>query len=108
MQREIGDAEIVSDERLPRLRRADETDRESADRCRARRALAQPLDKAVERGRRVADGDDRAGEIVAPDIDRRGRAGGAEWAGQGVGARIAAAEPDGENGRASCREGGGL
>src|SRR3546814_14890063 len=53
MQREIGDAEIGSDERLLRLRRADETDRESEDRCRARRALAQPLDKAGERGRRV-------------------------------------------------------
>src|SRR3546814_6304676 len=67
MQREIGDAEIGSDERLLRLRRADETDRESEDRCRARRALAQPPDKAVERGRRVADRDDRAGEIVAPE-----------------------------------------
>src|SRR3546814_4008101 len=96
MQREIGDAEIVSDERLLRLRRAYETDRESEDRCRARRALAQPLDKAVERGRRVADGDDRAGEIVAPEIDRRGGAGGAESAGQGLGARIAEAAPDGD------------
>ena len=42
------------------------------------RPLAQHLEQVEQRGRRIADGDHRAGEPVAPQLERGGRARGAE------------------------------
>ncbi len=54
-----------------------------------RRARLQHLEQVEQRGRRVADGDHRALQPVAPQLERRGRAGGAELGGQLGHARIA-------------------
>ena len=57
------------------FRRADEADRHADDRGRARRAGADQFEQAEERGRGVADRDDRACEPRQPEVDRRCRPG---------------------------------
>ena len=66
------------DQRVLQFGGADEADRNADDRRRTRRAVAQHLEQTEERGRRIADGDDRARQAVDPEVEGGGRAGGAE------------------------------
>ena len=68
--------------------RADEADRNAEDRGRLRRAGVEHLEQAEQRRRRIADGDDGAGEPIAPQLERGGRARGAELFGERRHARI--------------------
>ena len=75
-------------ERLLRFRGADEADRNAENGRRLRRAGIDQFEQAEQRGRRIADGDHRAGEAVAPQIERRRRAGRAVFRRERRGARI--------------------
>ena len=64
-------------------------DRDAEHRGRPRRAGVDHLEQVEQRGRGVADRDDRAVEPVAPQLERGGAAGGAEPAGERGHARVA-------------------
>ena len=80
-------------QRLLRLGRADEPDRDAEHRRRPRRAGVEHLEQVEQRGRRVADRDDRAAEPVAATARARRRCG---WC-------PAAPRAPARAGRAGCR-----
>ena len=63
---------------------------------------SEHLEQAEQRGRRIADRDDRAGQIVLPELHRGGRARGRRCAAASAGARARAACT-----RSRCRRAGG-
>ncbi len=63
---EIGHAVPALREGFLRFRRADEADGNAEDRRRPRRAGVEHLEQTKQRRRRIADGDDGAGELIAP------------------------------------------
>ncbi len=75
-------------QRLFRFRGADKADRNAEDGRRLRRAGIDQVKQAEQRGRRIADGDHRAGEAIEPQIERRRRARRAVFHGERRGARI--------------------
>src|SRR5439155_24936024 len=75
---EVLEAELVRRQRVLGLRRADEPDRDPEDRGRPRGAGLNQLEQPEQRGRSVADSNNRVRQMVAPEIDGRGAAGGFE------------------------------
>ena len=73
-QGQIGHAARIAQQFVLGLGGADETDRQRDDRGGARRTGVEMFEQRKERGRRIADHDDGAGEIGKPQIDRGSRA----------------------------------